>query len=133
GQRHRVRPHGRLLQRGPGRDRRVARPDPSGRGVREPARRLDDWRMARGTAVRRLEGLGNDGEGGGRPVLRAAVPPRAIPNGDRRVTLQGSDLTYEGLAAHERPKIITDVPGPEAMARIERDRKVTSPSLPRAY
>jgi 4-aminobutyrate aminotransferase len=25
------------------------------------------------------------------------------------------------------------VPGPEAMARIERDRKVTSPSLPRAY
>jgi len=49
------------------------------------------------------------------------------------VTLQESDLTYEGLAAHERPKIITDVPGPEAVARIERDRKVTSPSLPRAY
>ena len=49
------------------------------------------------------------------------------------MTLQGSDLTYEGLASHERPKIITNVPGPEAMARIERDRKVTSPSLPRAY
>jgi 4-aminobutyrate aminotransferase len=29
--------------------------------------------------------------------------------------------------------LITEVPGPEALARIERDRKVTSPSLPRAY
>jgi 4-aminobutyrate aminotransferase len=44
-----------------------------------------------------------------------------------------SDLTYDGLAAFERPKLITDIPGPEAVARIERDRKVTSPSLPRAY
>jgi 4-aminobutyrate aminotransferase len=44
-----------------------------------------------------------------------------------------STLTYEGLSGMSRPKLITDVPGPEAMARIERDRKVTSPSLPRAY
>ncbi len=44
-----------------------------------------------------------------------------------------STLTYDGLAAHSRPKLITELPGPEAMARIERDRKVTSPSLPRAY
>ncbi|HEY7762566.1 MAG TPA: aminotransferase class III-fold pyridoxal phosphate-dependent enzyme [Actinomycetota bacterium] len=45
------------------------------------------------------------------------------------------ELTGElgSLAAHARPKLITEVPGPEAMARIERDRKVTSPSLPRAY
>jgi 4-aminobutyrate aminotransferase len=42
-------------------------------------------------------------------------------------------LEFEGLAAHSRPKLITDVPGPEAMAHVERDRKVTSPSLPRAY
>jgi 4-aminobutyrate aminotransferase len=45
----------------------------------------------------------------------------------------GSTLTYDALAANSRPKLITDIPGPEAMARIERDRKVTSPSLPRAY
>ncbi len=44
-----------------------------------------------------------------------------------------SSLEYDGLAAHARPKMISDVPGPEALARIERDRKVTSPSLPRAY
>jgi 4-aminobutyrate aminotransferase len=44
-----------------------------------------------------------------------------------------STLTYEGLSGLNRPKLITEVPGPEAMARIERDRKVTSPSLPRAY
>jgi 4-aminobutyrate aminotransferase len=43
------------------------------------------------------------------------------------------DMELAGLAAHTRPKLITEVPGPEAMARIERDRKVTSPSLPRAY
>jgi 4-aminobutyrate aminotransferase len=49
------------------------------------------------------------------------------------VTLQESRLAYEGLAAYERPALITEIPGPEALARIERDRKVTSPSLPRAY
>ena len=49
------------------------------------------------------------------------------------MSLADSTLTYDGLAAHSRPKLITEVPGPEAMARIERDRKVTSPSLPRAY
>jgi 4-aminobutyrate aminotransferase len=37
------------------------------------------------------------------------------------------------LAAAPAPRLITEVPGPEALARIERDRKVTSPSLPRAY
>lgn len=50
------------------------------------------------------------------------------------MTIQESRLTYEGLAATNRPSLITDgLPGPEAAARIERDRKVTSPSLPRAY
>jgi 4-aminobutyrate aminotransferase len=49
------------------------------------------------------------------------------------MSVTDSTLTYDGLAAHTRPKLITEVPGPEAMARIERDRKVTSPSLPRAY
>src|SRR3954468_23421179 len=44
-----------------------------------------------------------------------------------------SAVTYDALAAHSRPKLITDIPGPEGVARIERDRKVTSPSLPRAY
>ncbi len=44
-----------------------------------------------------------------------------------------ADVELQGLAAHTGPKLITEVPGPEAMARIERDRKVTSPSLPRAY
>ena len=37
------------------------------------------------------------------------------------------------LAAALAPRLITEVPGPEALARIERDRRVTSPSLPRAY
>jgi len=44
-----------------------------------------------------------------------------------------SRLAFDGLAAFVGPKLITEVPGPEALAWIERDRKVTSPSLPRAY
>jgi len=44
-----------------------------------------------------------------------------------------SQLTYEGLAGLSGPRLITGVPGPEALALIERDRMVTSPSLPRAY
>ena len=44
-----------------------------------------------------------------------------------------SRLAYDGLSAFAGPKLITEVPGPEAMAWVERDRKVTSPSLPRAY
>jgi 4-aminobutyrate aminotransferase len=37
------------------------------------------------------------------------------------------------LANASAPRLVTDVPGPEALALIERDRRVTSPSLPRAY
>lgn len=37
------------------------------------------------------------------------------------------------LANAPAPRLRTEVPGPEALARIERDGKVTSPSLPRAY
>jgi 4-aminobutyrate aminotransferase len=44
-----------------------------------------------------------------------------------------SRLAYDGLSAFVGPKLITEVPGPEALGWIERDRKVTSPSLPRAY
>ena len=49
------------------------------------------------------------------------------------MSVDSSTLTYEGLASQVRPRLVTDVPGPEARARIERDRRVTSPSLPRAY
>ena len=38
----------------------------------------------------------------------------------------------EDLAEAQAPRLFTEVPGPEARARIERDHKVTSPSLPRA-
>jgi len=49
------------------------------------------------------------------------------------VSLEVSSLTAEDLAALSGPRLVTEVPGPEALARIERDRRVTSPSLPRAY
>ena len=37
------------------------------------------------------------------------------------------------LAAAQAPRLVTEIPGPQARAMIERDHKVTSPSLPRAY
>lgn len=37
------------------------------------------------------------------------------------------------LSTAAAPRLVTEVPGPEASARIELDRMVTSPSLPRAY
>ncbi len=37
------------------------------------------------------------------------------------------------LSTARAPRLITEVPGPESLARIERDARVTSPSLPRAY
>jgi 4-aminobutyrate aminotransferase len=49
------------------------------------------------------------------------------------VSVADATLTYDGLSSLVRPELVTEIPGPEAMARIERDRKVTSPSLPRAY
>jgi 4-aminobutyrate aminotransferase len=49
------------------------------------------------------------------------------------MTLQEDQLTSEALAAMSAPRIVTEIPGPVAMERVERDRKVTSPSLPRAY
>src|SRR6266550_7186883 len=111
----------------------MARPDPGRRDLCEPPRGIDDRRMAGRAAVRWMEGIRDDGEGRRWAVLRDAVPPRAVPDGDRGVSAGESRLAYDGLAAFVGPKLITEVPGPEAMAWIERDRKVTSPSLPRAY
>jgi 4-aminobutyrate aminotransferase len=49
------------------------------------------------------------------------------------VTLGESQLAYDGLASRSEPRLVTEIPGPQAIAMIERDRRVTSPSLPRAY
>ena len=129
GQRHRVRADGRLLQRGPWRDRPVVELDRGGRGVRQPAGRSHHRRVAGRAAVRRLEGIGHERQGRWRSVLRAAVPSGAVPHGDRGVT---TAETLD-LAAAQAPRLVTEIPGPQARARIERDHKVTSPSLPRAY
>jgi 4-aminobutyrate aminotransferase len=44
-----------------------------------------------------------------------------------------AELSTEELAAADAPKILVAPPGPNAKAVLERDGKVTSPSLPRAY
>jgi 4-aminobutyrate aminotransferase len=42
-------------------------------------------------------------------------------------------LSSEELGALTEPRLVTDVPGPRALEEVERDARVTSPSLPRAY
>jgi 4-aminobutyrate aminotransferase len=49
------------------------------------------------------------------------------------VTLAEEQLTYAQLAAKSRPELVSEIPGPLARAAVERDGRVTSPSLPRAY
>jgi 4-aminobutyrate aminotransferase len=44
-----------------------------------------------------------------------------------------SRLSQEDLEAMAEPRLATEIPGPRTLALIEADRKVTSPSLPRAY
>jgi len=41
--------------------------------------------------------------------------------------------SYEELAALTEPALVTDLPGPRTREILERDGRVTSPSLPRAY
>ena len=43
------------------------------------------------------------------------------------------NLSYLELAALEEPRLVSEVPGPKALAVVDADRRVTSPSLPRAY
>ncbi len=52
----------------------------AGRHVREPPRRRDDRCVAGRPGVRRLEGLGLNGQGRPVDVLRSPVPPRAEPH-----------------------------------------------------
>jgi 4-aminobutyrate aminotransferase len=42
-------------------------------------------------------------------------------------------LSTEDLARADAPQLVTELPGPKARAIVERDERVTSPSLPRAY
>ena len=47
--------------------------------------------------------------------------------------MSATDLSLAELASAAAPHLVTEVPGPKARAHVDRDRSVTSPSLPRAY
>jgi 4-aminobutyrate aminotransferase len=65
-------------------------------------------------------------------VSAEEVPEASEP--DRSVVAPVASLDEPSdLANAQAPRLLTEVPGPEALARIDRDGKVTSPSLPRAY
>jgi 4-aminobutyrate aminotransferase len=44
-----------------------------------------------------------------------------------------AEVKLDGLASVSEPKLVSDIPGPRTMEIVERDGRVTSPSLPRAY
>jgi 4-aminobutyrate aminotransferase len=49
------------------------------------------------------------------------------------VTEAGPRLSYDELAAIVEPRLVSELPGPKVRELIDRDARVTSPSLPRAY
>ena len=66
------------------------------------------------------KGSGTTGKAGGGPYYVAAVPARAVADGDRGVSLERrSEL--EGLAAHSGPSSSPRCPGPRRWRGIERD------------
>ena len=79
-ERFRLRPDGRCLQRGSRRGSAVPRHDRGRRHIRESPRRRHDRCVAGRPGVRRLEGLGLNGQGRPLDVLRSPVPPRAEPH-----------------------------------------------------
>ncbi|MGH2636200.1 MAG: aminotransferase class III-fold pyridoxal phosphate-dependent enzyme, partial [Actinomycetota bacterium] len=66
-------------------------------------------------------------------MSRGAGAQEASEQGRASVSPATSLEELTDLADAAAPRLLTEVPGPEAVARIERDGKVTSPSLPRAY
>ncbi len=93
--------------------------------------------VARGAAVRRLEGLRQRRQGRRRSLLRSAVPARTVKDGGFLM----SELAGESVnTAHSWldpsrpvPDVRTPLPGPAGKAIIDGDLAVTSGSLPRAY
>ena len=71
-------------------------------------------RVARRAAVRRVEGLGHQRQGGRRPLLRAAVPARAVTDGGG-VMPDSPELTWLD-PSRPVPDVRTALPGPRARA-----------------
>ena len=80
----RLRPDGGDLQPRPGRGPALPRHHPGRRRVREPPRRRHDRGLAGDPELRRLEGIGLVRQERARPVLRPAVPARAVADRRRR-------------------------------------------------
>ena len=47
--------------------------------------------------------------------------------------MSGTELSITELAEVAAPQVVVEPPGPKAQAIVERDQRLTSPSLPRAY
>ena len=120
-----------LLLRGSGRDRRVPRPDPGGRRLREPPRRAR--RPARGRACSRSAA----GRAAGPPARPAAAPTtsRCTCASSRRTVIADEPGAtscrpeLDGLAATRRARrsCSPTFPGPNAQEVIERDGRVDQP------
>ena len=118
----RLRPHGRHLQPRPGRGAALPRHDPGRRRVREPARGRHDRRVARHPELRRLEGIGLVRQGWPRPVLRPAVPARAVADRRRAIAEEPRPMTTRtSIRGRGRGPAIRLVRRPAAI-RVPRGR-----------
>ena len=89
GQRQRLRPDQRLLQRGRRRGAVVPGQHRGRRGLRQPAGRRDHRRLAWLPGLRRLEGQRQHRQGRRQLLLRPAVHARAVADGDRLILKPG--------------------------------------------
>src|SRR5712691_162173 len=103
---HRLRPDRRAVLAGSGRDRRVPGARPGRCRLREPARGGDHRRLAGRAALRGLEGQRLVRQELGRPLLRAAVPARAEPDGHALVAVRAPEpLVFRRALGRDLPTV----------------------------
>src|SRR5207244_12247664 len=117
-----IRPHGRNIFEEDRGDRALLRRDRGRRVLREQAYRGHHGRLARRTAIHRLEGIRLHREGRVRAVLRRTVPAGAEPDRHRG-----------GAMKRDYPRIVVPPPGPKAKAIVERQNRWSSTSYPKEY
>ena len=120
-----------VFSRGRARGRALPRRDRGGRRLREPARAAR--RPARGRGSSRSRAGSRAASAARAASARTTCSSSCASRAGRSCRRDVDRAPAEELARADAPRLVTELPGPKARALVERDARVTSPSLPRAY